>query len=404
MKPLTGKTILVGVTGGIAAYKACELVSRLKKFGADVHVMMTSSAMKMVQPVTLEVLSQNPVATDTFRVLNSHEVAHIALAKAADLVVIAPATANVIAKLAHGLADDMLTTTLLATTAPVLLAPAMNTVMYQHPATQENLRILIDRGVITIGPDGGWLACGDVGPGRMSEPQEIAGECLQLLSAARDFEGKKVLVTAGPTREPLDPVRYLTNYSSGRMGYAIAQAALARGAEVTLVTGPVDLPGVHGAEMVNITTTQDLYEAMVERVPAVDVVIQAAAPADYRAREISGEKLKKKGGEGLALNLVPNRDVAQAIGQNKLPGQIFVGFAAETENFIENARRKLLGKNLDFIVLNNVTQPGAGFNVNTNIATIVRPASLSKLPKMAKRELADRILDEVKNISAPAEE
>lgn len=404
MEPLAGKTILVGVTGGIAAYKACELVSRLKKFGAEVHVIMTTSAMKLVQPVTFEVLSQNPVATDTFHVFDSKEVTHIALAKAADLVVIAPASANVIAKLAHGLADDMLTTTLLATAAPILLAPAMNTFMYQHPATQENLKTLINRGAMTIGPDGGWLACGDVGPGRMSEPKVIAAECLRFLSNSRDFEGKRVLVTAGPTREALDPVRYLTNHSSGRMGYAIAQAALARGAVVTLVTGPVDLPGVSGAEMVNVTTTQDLYEAMVKLAPSQDVVIQAAAPADYRAQKVAEQKLKKKGDESLALNLAPTRDVAQAIGQNKKPGQVFVGFSAETENLIENARRKLAGKNLDFIVLNDVTQPGAGFGVSTNIATIVRPASVSKLPKMEKRDLADRILDEVKTLCAPAGE
>ena len=401
---LSGKTLLVGVTGGIAAYKGCELVSRLKKLGAEVHVIMTASAMKLVQPATLEVLSQNPVATDTFHAFDSKEVTHIALAKAADLVVIAPASANVIAKLANGLADDMLTTTLLATQAPLLLAPAMNTVMYQHPATQANLQLLVSRGAMTIGPDGGWLACGDVGPGRMSEPHEIAEECLRILTASGDFKGKKVLVTAGPTREALDPVRYLSNHSSGKMGYAIAQAALKRGAEVTLVTGPVNLPPVGGAEMVHVTTTQELYEAVTGLAPGQDVVIQAAAPADYQAQRVSYQKLKKKGDQGLDLHLVPTRDVAQAIGQHKKPGQVFVGFAAETENLIENAQRKLAAKNLDFIVLNDVTQPGAGFSVDTNIATIISPEAVSQLPKMTKRELADRILDEVKRVSVPAEE
>lgn len=400
MATLAGKTILVGVTGGIAAYKACELVSRLKKLGAEVHVVMTASACRLVQPVTLQVLSQNPVAVDTFEVEDPKEVHHIVLAKAADLVVIAPASANMIAKLANGIADDMLTTTLLATLAPLLIAPAMNTHMYQHPATQENLQRLVARGARTIGPDGGWLACGDVGPGRMSEAVDIAAECLRILTGEQDLAGKKVLVTAGPTWEGLDPVRYITNHSSGKMGYAIAQAAIARGGTVTLVSGPVNLPPVAGAEMVYVTTTQHLYEAVTRLAPAQDVVIQAAAPADYQAAEKAPQKLKKQGDAGLTLQLVPTRDVAKAIGQDKKPGQVFVGFAAETENLIVNARKKLESKNLDFIVANDLTQPGAGFGVDTNIATIVRPQSLTKLPQMAKRELADRILDEVKALGA----
>lgn len=395
MLPLAGKTVLVGVTGGIAAYKACDLVSRLKKLGAAVHVIMTRSACRLVQPETLQVLSQNRVALDTFEAEDAAEVRHIALAKAADLTVIAPASANVIAKLAHGIADDMLTTTLLAVTSPVLLAPAMNTRMYHHPATQDNLKKLAARGVLTVGPEDGHLACGDEGTGRMSEPEQIAEECLRLLCPRRDLAGRKVLVTAGPTREALDPVRFLTNRSSGKMGYAIAQAALARGAEVTLVTGPVALPAVPGARMVDVVSTQDLYEELSRLAPQQDVVIQAAAPADYRAEEVSGQKLKKRAGEGLTLRLVPTRDVAASIGRGKKPGQVFVGFAAETEKLIVNARRKLKSKNLDFIVVNDVTQPGAGFGVDTNIAVIVRPRSLTKLPKMAKRELADRILDEL---------
>ncbi|MGI6688941.1 MAG: bifunctional phosphopantothenoylcysteine decarboxylase/phosphopantothenate--cysteine ligase CoaBC [Christensenellales bacterium] len=396
MAALCGKTILVGVTGGIAAYKACELVSRLKKLGAQVHVVMTASACRLVQPAILRTLSQNHVATDVFEELDAGEVTHIALAKAADLAVIAPASANVIAKLAHGIADDMLTTTLLAIRAPLLIAPAMNTAMYQHPATQANLQTLIDRGATAIGPEGGLLACGDEGPGRMSEPLDIANKCLEMLCRRQDLAGLKVLVTAGPTREALDPVRYLTNHSSGKMGYAIAEAALARGAEVTLVTGPVALPAVAGAVMVPVTTTEDLYEAMMKLAPTQDAVIQAAAPADYRAAAVAPQKLKKQGEAGLTLSLVPTRDVARAIGEGKKAGQVFVGFAAETENLLENARKKLVSKRLDLIVINDVTQPGAGFGVDTNIATILGPQSHTQLPKMKKRELADRILDEVK--------
>lgn len=403
MTRLHGKTILVGITGGIAAYKACELVSRLKKLGAEVHVVMTANACRLVHQATLRTLSQNHVATDVFEEIDASQVTHIALAKAADLVVIAPASANVIAKLAHGIADDMLTTTLLATKAPLLIAPAMNTVMYQHPATQENLKTLVARGAMLIGPEGGLLACGDEGPGRMSEPADIAEKCLDLLCRERDLSGMKVLVTAGPTREALDPVRYLTNHSSGKMGYAIAQAAVERGAEVTLVTGPVSLPAIAGAKMVPVTTTKDLYEVMTDLAPSQDAVIQAAAPADYQAAEVAPQKLKKQGKDGLTLNLVPTRDVAQAIGAKKKPGQVFAGFAAETENLLANARKKLLSKHLDFIVLNDVTQPGAGFGVDTNIATIVRPQSVTKLPKMPKREMADRILDEVKALASRTE-
>ena len=403
MASLMGKTILVGITGGIAAYKACELVSRLKKLDAEVHVVMTASACRLVQPATLRTLSRNPVGLDVFEELDAREVTHIALAKAADLVVIAPASANVIAKLAHGIADDMLTTTLLATKAPLLIAPAMNTVMYQHPATQENLKTLVSRGAVTIGPEGGMLACGDEGPGRMSEPVDIAEKCLQMLGGERDLAGMKVLVTAGPTREAVDPVRYMTNHSSGKMGYALAQAALERGAEVTLVTGPVALPSLAGARMVPVNTTDDLYEAMMRLATSQDVVIQAAAPADYKVAEVADQKLKKQGDAGMTLQLVPTRDVARAIGEYKKPGQVFVGFAAETENLLDNARKKLVSKHLDFIILNDVTQPGAGFGVDTNIATIVRPQSVTKLPKMDKRVLADRILDEVKALGGQAE-
>ena len=395
---LKGKTIVLGVTGGIAAYKACEVVSRLKKAQAQVHVIMTRNACEFVQPLTFQTMSGNPVATDTFANPQFWEVEHIALAQKADLLVVAPATANVIAKLAHGLADDMLTTTILATKAPVLIAPAMNTQMYQAEVTQRNLDTLRGRGMKTVGPGGGLLACGDIGAGRMSEPVEIVEAIEHLLAPQGDCAGLKALVTAGPTRELLDPVRYLTNRSSGRMGYAVAEALLARGAQVTLVTGPVGLPAPDGAQVVDITTTQDLYEAVTSRAPQMDVLIQAAAPADFTAEQAADEKITKQPGEGLTLSLRQTPDVAKAAGQHKQPGQVFVGFAAETSRDLAKARRKLESKNLDLICLNDVTEPGAGFDVDTNILTLVSPNAVMALPKMSKRQAADRLLDEVLKI------
>lgn len=395
---LKGKTIVLGVTGGIAAYKACEVVSRLKKAQAQVHVIMTRNACEFVQPLTFQTMSGNPVATDTFANPQFWEVEHIALAQKADLFVVAPATANVIAKLAHGLADDMLTTTILATKAPVLIAPAMNTQMYQAEITQRNLDTLRGRGMKTVGPGGGLLACGDIGAGRMSEPVEIVEAIEHLLAPQGDYAGLKVLVTAGPTRELLDPVRYLTNRSSGRMGYAVAEALLARGAQVTLVTGPVGLPAPDGAQVVHITTTQDLYEAVTTRAPQMDVLIQAAAPADFTAEQAADEKITKQPGEGLTLSLRQTPDVAKAAGQHKQPSQVFVGFAAETSRDLAKARRKLESKNLDLICLNDVTEPGAGFDVDTNILTLVSPNAVMALPKMSKRQAADRLLDEVLKI------
>lgn len=395
---LKGKTIVLGVTGGIAAYKACELVSRLKKAQAQVHVIMTRNACEFVQPLTFQTLSGNPVATDTFANPQFWEVEHIALAQKADLFVVAPATANVIAKLAHGLADDMLTTTILATKAPVLIAPAMNTQMYRAEPTQRNLDTLLARGMKTVGPGGGLLACGDVGAGRMSEPVEIIEAIEQVLAPQGDYAGLKVLVTAGPTREPLDPVRYLTNRSSGRMGYAVAEALLARGAQVTLVTGPVSLPVPEGAQAVDITTTQDLYEAVTTRAPDMDVLIQAAAPADFTAEQANEEKITKQPGQGLTMYLRQTPDVAKAAGEHKQPHQVFVGFAAETSRDLQKARRKMDSKNLDLICLNDVTEPGAGFDVETNILTLVTPNAVTALPKMSKRQAADRLLDEVLKI------
>lgn len=391
----SGKTVVLGVSGGIAAYKAAEIVSRLVKAGVEVNVIMTRSACEFITPLTLQTLSQNPVAVDTFEAPQAWEVEHIALAKKADLFLVAPATANIIAKMALGIADDMLSTTALAMRAPLLVAPAMNTVMWQHPATRKNLETLISRGASTIGPDGGQLACGDVGAGRMSEPVEIVDKCLEMFNIKQDLLGRKVLVTAGPTREMIDPVRYISNRSSGKMGYAVAQAARARGASVTLVSGPVSLTPAAGIEIVNVLSTQDLFEVMTRLAPWHDVIIQAAAPADFTPVSSSGQKLKKQGNRGLTLELAQTQDVAKAIGIWKKPGQVFVGFAAETEDFRKNAARKLKSKNLDLIALNDVTQSGAGFDVDTNALTLITAESSVSLPMMSKQEAAHRLLDAI---------
>lgn len=395
MGVLEGKTVVLGVTGGIAAYKSCEVTSRLRKLGTKVFVIMTKNACQFVAPMTFETLSNHPCVTDTFARPERWEVEHVALAKRADLFLIAPATANIMAKMAHGIADDMLSTTVLATRAPVLLAPAMNTAMWEAAATQENLRTLRTRGVHTVGPEGGLLACGDVGAGRMSEPAQIVEACCALLNAAQDLRGLRVLVTAGPTREAIDPVRFITNRSSGKMGYALAAAAAARGAQVTLVTGPVSLSVPAGVEAVKVDTTEELLERMLALCPEQDVVIQSAAPADYRAAEIAPQKLKKQGDGTLTIRLAPTPDVAQAVGERKRAGQILVGFAAETENLLENAASKLARKHLDLIVANDVTRPGAGFDVDTNIATLIWDTGSEEKPMMSKRALAEAILDRV---------
>ena len=398
MSAIEGKTVIVGVTGGIAAYKTCTLVSMLRKRGASVHVIMTANAAKFVAPLTFETLSNHPVVTDTFTRPETWEVEHIALAKAADLFVIAPATANIMAKLAHGIADDMLSTTCLATRAPILIAPAMNTGMWTADATQENASVLRRRGVRFIGPEGGYLACGDTGAGRMSEPEAIEAEIERIFRAGQDLAGLKILVTAGPTRERLDPVRYLSNDSSGKMGFAIAAAARDRGGEVTLVKGCTTAEPPAGVAIADVESTLDLYNAVTEKAGEADIIIQAAAPADYRFAETHGQKLKKADGEPLTLTLVENPDIAAAVGQMKKPGQTLVGFAAETQHLDANARAKLAKKNLDLIVANDVTQPGAGFNVDTNIVTLITPDGVESLPMMSKRDVADRILDKVLQI------
>jgi len=391
---LTGREIVLGVTGGIAAYKSAALVSRLRHLGANIHVIMTKNATEFVAPLTFQTLSGNQVTVDTFHAPEYWNVEHVALAKRAEIFVIAPATANIMAKMACGIADDMLSTTVLATKAPILLAPAMNTGMWTADATRANLKTLRDRGVQTVGPGSGMLACGDSGDGRMSEPDEIVAAIDRILNAKKDLSGLRVLVTAGATRERLDPVRFLTNDSSGKMGFALAEAARDRGAEVTVVRGSVSAAEPGGVRIVPVESALDLYDAMMRECGAQDIIIQAAAVADYRFAEIKGEKMKKQPGSGrLTLELVENPDVAKAVGDKKRPGQILIGFAAETNRVIEHASEKLKAKNLDMIVANDVTQPGAGFNVDTNIAALITREGTTDLPLQTKRSLAEAILD-----------
>lgn len=385
--------VVLGVTGGIAVYKACELLRLLQKRGIDVFVVMTQNACRFVAPLTFETLSGHPVAVDTFDRPQTLEVEHIALAKRADLFLIAPATANIMGKMACGIADDMLSTTVMATRAPVLVAPAMNTGMWENAAVQQNVKTLRARGVEIVAPVSGHLACGDNGAGKLEDVAVIAERACELLFAKKDMEGLRVMVTAGPSREALDPVRYISNRSSGKMGYAIAQAAQKRGAEVTLLSGPVAIEAPQGVKLVPFTTTQELLDRASELAQEQDLLIQAAAPADYRAKEIAPQKIKKQGGEPMTFTLVENPDVAATLGKAKRSGQVFVGFAAETNDVLAHARDKLARKNLDMIVANDVTRPGAGFDVDTNIVTLITKDGQEALPMMSKAEVAQRILD-----------
>ena len=388
-----GKTVVMGITGGIAAYKAAQVVSNLRKAGVEVYCIMTRHAQEFITPLTLETLSAHPVVTDMFRREQPWEVEHISLAQRADLFLIAPATANILGKMAHGIADDMLSTTVMATRAPILLAPAMNTVMYTHPATQENLRILRERGCRTVGPESGLLACGDVGAGRMSEPDVITEAVLALLHTPRDMEGLRVLVTAGPTREPIDPVRYISNRSSGKMGYAIAKNARDRGAQVTLVTGPVALPAPRGMEVVPVETTQEMMDAVLARYDGMDIVIKTAAPSDYRCAQVSPVKLKKAPGVLPSLDMVENPDIAAELGRRK-EGQTLVVFAAETHDMLAHAAAKLARKGADLMVANDVTRPGSGFNVDTNQVTFLYPDGRQEpMEQLPKGQVAAHILD-----------
>ena len=388
---LQGKQIVLGVTGSIAAYKAASLASMLKKQGADVTVIMTENAANFINPITFEELTGNKCLMDTFDRNFQHTVEHVALAKKAQVFVIAPASANVIAKAAHGIADDMLTTTLLACQCPKIISPAMNTRMYQNPIVQDNIRILKDYGMEVVAPASGYLACGDVGEGKMPEPELLLEYIVKSLQP-KDMEGLKVLVTAGPTRERLDPVRYISNHSTGKMGYAIARAAMMRGAEVTLVTGKTELTPPVGVRTVEIIAAADMAREVKIRAEEQDIIVKAAAVADYRPKYISDEKLKKKDVD-MAIELERTEDILEFLGSHKRSGQFLCGFSMETENMEENSYKKLLKKNLDLIVANNLKQSGAGFGTDTNIVTLMSRNNTLHLPVMSKEKVATRLLD-----------
>ena len=393
----SGRKILVGVTGGIAAYKAAEVVSRLRKLNAEVHVAMTKSATEFITPLTLRSLSANPVYVDMFEEPKHWNVEHIALAEHIDAVIVAPATANILAKMTIGLADDFLSTVLLATRAPIFVAPAMNEAMYLHPATQANLTLLRERGIKLIGPSTGFQACGTEGVGRMSEAAEIVETLTLFFSRVEGLKGKKALVTAGGTQEPLDPVRYLGNRSSGRMGYAIAQVLQEAGAETILVSAPSDLPTPQGVTRIAVQTALEMYDAVLERFSEVDVVIKAAAVADYRPAVLAEQKIKKDG-TNLTLELVPNPDILAELGRQKT-SQILIGFAAETENLMDNAQGKMLRKNVNLLVANDVTKQGAGFGSPTNIVSFLFPDGRRiDFPQMSKLEVARNLVHEIANL------
>lgn len=398
---LSNTTIIVGVTGGIAAYKACDVVSKLKKLNANIHVIMTESACEFVQPMTFQTLSNNFVINDMFKEPKTWEVEHIELAKRADAFLIVPATANFIGKLAAGIADDMLTTTVIATRAPVIIAPAMNTNMYTNRIVQANIGALQDLGYKFIEPASGRLACGDIGAGKLADVDDIVAYVVDFFekeAQVKDLVGRRIMISAGPTIEAIDPVRYITNRSSGKMGYAIAKRAVARGAQVTLVSGKTDLDVPKGlVKYINIESADDLYENLVREFDSNDVVIQSAAVADYKPKSYSDKKIKKKDSD-LSIELCRNKDVAQELGKIK-GDKVLVGFAAETNDVLENATKKIKKKNLDFIVANDLTMQGAGFSTETNIVKIIEAdGRINEYPKLLKSEVGDIILDKVRDI------
>ena len=389
---LKGKTVLLGVTGGIAAYKAAALASALVKQHAAVEVVMTKNATQFVTPLTFEQLTGRRTMVDTFDRNFSHQVEHISLAERTDLVIIAPATANICAKLAHGLADDMLTTTVLACRCPKLIAPAMNTNMYENPVTQDNLDILRRYGWEVMEPASGRLACGAVGKGKMPEPEDLLQHILRHLALPHDMSGKRVLVTAGPTQEALDPVRYLTNHSTGKMGYAIAKMAMLRGAEVTLVTGPTAIAPPPFVKVVNVVSAQDMFEAVAAGAESSEIIVKAAAVADYTPAEYADNKLKKKDGD-MSIPLKRTTDILKYLGEHRREGQVICGFSMETQDLLENSRAKLLMKNVDMICANNLKQSGAGFGVDTNVITMITKDDITELPLLSKEQAANTILD-----------
>ena len=390
---LKGKCVLLGVSGGIAAYKMANVASALKKLGADVEVIMTQNATQFITPLTFETLTGHKCMVDTFDRDFKFEVTHISLAKKADVILVAPATANVIAKMAHGIADDMLTTVLLAAKCPKLVSPAMNTGMLENPITQDNLRTLEHYGFTVIPSESGLLACNDVGSGRLPKEDVLLEYILHTIARPKDLAGLKIAVTAGPTQEPLDPVRYLTNHSTGKMGYAVARAAAMRGAEVTLIHGPTALPPVQFTEDVPITTAQEMYEAVTGRFAEMDVLVMAAAVADYRPAAVADDKIKKKDGD-MSIPLERTADILGTIGPQKTK-QFLCGFSMETRDMLANSSAKLEKKNLDMVVANNLKVSGAGFGVDTNVVTFITPDGIRELPLMSKSDVADAILDEI---------
>lgn len=394
---LQGKTVILGVTGSIAAYKAANLASLLKKQHADVHVIMTKNAMEFITPITFETLTGNKCLTDTFDRNFQFEVEHVELAKRADLALVAPASANVMAKLAHGLADDMLTTTILACQCPKLIAPAMNTRMYENPVTQDNMEILKKYGWKLIEPAVGYLACGDTGRGKFPDETMIVEHVLNEIAFEKDMAGLNVLVTAGPTMEAIDPVRFISNHSTGKMGYALAKTCRRRGANVTLVSGKTSLPRPVGVDVVDIKSAQDMYEAVTSRFEQQDVVIKAAAVADYRPATVADQKLKKREDE-MSIALERTNDILAYLGSHKQEHQILCGFAMETEQMVEHAQAKLVKKNLDLIAANNVKVAGAGFGTDTNVVTLITKTEIKELELMSKADVSVQIVDEILRI------
>lgn len=394
MENLQGKCVLLGITGGIAAYKMANVASGLRKAGATVHVIMTENATKFITPLTFETLTNNRCVVDTFARDFQYDVKHISLAKAADLILIAPATANVIAKLANGLADDMLTTTVLAARCKKLVAPAMNTAMLENPITQDNLAKLKKYGFDIIEPAVGMLACKDVGSGKLPEPETLL-DCIAMeLAREKDMAGLHVTVTAGPTQEALDPVRYLTNHSTGRMGYAIAREAMLRGADVTLISGPTALKPVPGVKTVDVVSAKDMFEAVQAALPETDILVKAAAVADYRPANVADDKIKKRDGD-MAIPLERTDDILGWVAEHRHPGLFVCGFSMETRDMIENSKKKLDRKHLDMIAANNLKVAGAGFGVDTNVVTILTADGIQELPLMGKDQVAAKLLDAI---------
>ncbi len=392
---LKGKCVVLGVTGSIAAYKIASLASALVKLHAEVHIIMTKNATNFINPITFETLTSHKCLVDTFDRNFEYSVEHVSLAKKADIFMVAPASANVIGKIAHGIADDMLTTTIMAAKCKKIISPAMNTNMYENPIVQDNLRRLEKYGYEVISPASGYLACGDTGAGKMPEPETLLKYILRDLAHDHDLAGKKVLVTAGPTREAIDPVRYITNHSTGKMGYAIAQAAMERGASVTLVSGPVSIEPPMFVEVVPVVSAADMAKAVKERAADQDIIIKSAAVADFRPINVAAEKIKKKDSSDSSIELERTEDILSYLGAHKKEGQFICGFSMETEHMLENSTAKLKKKNVDMIVANNLRTDGAGFGTDTNIVTLITETGAKELPKMTKREVADAILDKI---------